>query len=113
MKILPLKAKEKGTYVVTLNYYDEDGDALTPTTMTWTLSNPAGETINSRADVSIAVPSTQNNVVLSGLDLAITESASEVMRVFTIKGTYTSSYGVGLPLNDEVGFYITNLKAVS
>lgn len=103
---LALKAKQSSTYVVTANYYDEDGTALDVTTMTWTLTNLAGETINSRADVAISSPTTQSNIVLSALDLAVPEAAKEVQRVLTLEGTYTSSYGSSLPLRDQVYFWI-------
>jgi len=110
--ILSTKAKKNGTFVITVDFTDEDGSTLTPTTMTWTLSNPAGETVNSRVDVNIESPSSSEDIVLSGDDLAIPESSREVLRVLTLEGTYTSSYGAGLPFKDQVHFWIEDLDAV-
>jgi len=110
--ILATKAKKNGTFVVTVDFTDEDGSTLTPTTMTWTLTNPAGETVNSRLDVSIAAPTSSENIVLQGDDLAIPESSREVLRVLTLEGTYTSTYGADLPFKDQVYFYIEDLDAV-
>ena len=51
------------------------------------------------------------NVALTGDDLAIIAGVG-LLRIFTIKGTYDSTYGTGLNLTDVVKFNISDLKAV-
>ena len=100
---------EGSTYIVKLTYYDEDGVAETPATMTWTLTDRSGTVINSRSDIAIAAPSTSNNIVLSGADLTIGAGGAE--RVLMAEGTYNSTLGNGLPLRDECWFVIDALVA--
>lgn len=106
-------AEEESTFAIGMQVVDNLGAPVIPTTATWTLTNSAGAIINSREDVAISIPAADMTVALSGDDLAL--SAGEdtpVPRCFTFKGTYTSSLGSGLPLNQEVWFYIENLVAV-
>ena len=105
-------AVEKSTYIVTVAFTDEDGDALTPAAITWTLTDVSGAVINSRSDVVVTVPAASINIVLSGLDLAIISGVTN-KRVLTVEATYNSSYGTGLPLNARAEFTIEPLVAVS
>lgn len=109
---LSVTPAEKSTIVITASYFDEDGNAITPKTGTWTFSDPNGTIINEREDVVISGLSTSNNIVLSGDDLAITINTGHE-RVFTLKITYDSSYGNDLPLNQEARFNLENLINVS
>lgn len=108
-------ANENGTYVVNIQPTDEDGDAVTPKTLTWTLTDEDGSVINSRQDVTISSLSTSMDVILSGADLAIQAGETDpvVLRKFAIKGTYDSSLGNDLPLTDEATIGINNLAAIS
>ena len=111
MATLTVTAKEKSTYVIVVTISDEDDAALIPNSLTWTLTNDVGTVINSRDTVSIAAPASVNNIVLSGLDLAIADSERRG-RVLTVEGLYDSSFGNGLPLKGEVTFEVTDLVAV-
>jgi len=107
------EAIEKGTYVITVEFEDEDGDAITPKTLTWTLSDKKGRIINSREDVSVVTPSSSNDIVLSGNDLALPNTDNRV-RIFTAEATYDSlSYGNDLPIKEEAEFVVRKLINVS
>ena len=108
-------AVEKSTYVVTLSFFDEDNDAVTPATGTWTLTDADGTVINSREDVVISSLDTSVDVVLSGDDLAVSSGFSGISekRIFTFEGTYNSDLGVGLPLKDQLVFPVYNLGAIT
>jgi hypothetical protein len=108
-------AVEESTYVITLNFTDENGDPVTPTAANWTLTDESGAAINSRENVVLSGLAAEMEVVLSGNDLAISSGFSGVseMRVFTIEATYNSDLGVGLPLKDQLKFPVYNLAAVT
>lgn len=105
---LTVNPTEESTLVITASYFDEDDNAITPKTGTWTLSDANGTIINEREDVVISGLSTSNTIVLSGDDLAITINTG-FERVFTLKITYDSSYGNDLRNNDEATFNIKDL----
>lgn len=116
MEISSTVAREEGTLVVQCVFTDEAGSAVSPNTLTWTLSDRQGTIINSRENEvvpGVDIAST-TYIVLSGNDLAFlsTEVGAEAERIFTLKGTYDSTYGNDLPLNYEVMFYIPNLVNV-
>ena len=106
-------AVEKSTIVITVSFTDEDGNAVSPATMAWSLVDKDSTVINSRDQVSISNPSSTEDIVLSGDDLAVTESKSRVARWLVLEGTYNSDAGSGLPLKDQCRFYIDNLKKVT
>ena len=106
---------EESSGVITLTYTDEDGNAVTPATGTWTLTDKDGTVINSRSDVAISSLSTTNDVLLSGDDLAFqtSESGREVVeRLFVFEGTYNSLLGNGIPLKEQGRFFIDNIQVV-
>lgn len=104
------KVKEEGTAVVGMAFADEDGDAATPTVITWTLTNTEAVVINSREDVSVASPAAALDLVLSGDDLAIGDNGRE--RVLTVEWEYDSDLGSNLPEKDELRFEIEELQNV-
>lgn len=112
--ILTKKAHEEGTYVITADFYDDLGVAVAPDTLTWTLTDEAGTIINSRSDVSVSTPTSSEDIVLSGDDLALqTGESGDTMRIVTIEATYDSTTGLDLPLKDTATFYIKDFKVVT
>jgi len=101
-------AVEESTFALELALSDEDGAPLTPKSLTWTLTDLAGNVINERADVEITTPASTVTIVLSGTDLALPERAAPI-RVVTLEGTYDSDLGNDLLLKEEVQFAIRNL----
>lgn len=105
--------KEKSTCKITASFEDSAGNAVTPKTATWTLTDVYGTVINSREDVNIASLDTSVTIVLSGNDLKIQANESGgVIRLFLIEATYDSDLGSDLPLKDSCQFTLENLKAV-
>jgi hypothetical protein len=104
---------EKSTAVITVSFSDEDGNAVAPDSMTWTLTDRNGNVINSRQDVVLSSPTSTEVIVLSGDDLQIVDSDDDGVRILTFEGTYTSALGSGLPLVDACSFVVENLKAVT
>jgi len=111
---LTTHAKEKSTYIITASFTDEDDAAVAPKTLTWTLTDDQGDVINGREDVEVSSPSSSEDIVLSGDDLALQSGeTSRGVRILTVEGTYDSDAGSDLPLNDEIRFIVDGLVAVS
>jgi len=103
MTVLNTVATNESTYVLTCTFTDADGTAVTPNSLTWSLTDGSGNIINSREDVSVT-PSSEISVVLSDDDLSLEDGLS---RVFTIDGNYNSlEYGNSLPIRDQANFKI-------
>lgn len=115
---MPVKLTSAADHVVegsacgiVASFTDEEGAALVPLTLTWTLSDTEGNVINSRADV-VVTPASSVTITLSGNDLEMTETekvATEedfVLRVLTVEGTFNSDLGSGLPIRDQVTFAV-------
>ncbi len=109
--ITSVRANEKGTLIVSSSFTDEDGTAVIPETLTWTISKTDGTIVNARQDVAASAAETVK-IVLSGDDLQIFPG-DNLQRVLTLKATYNSTLGTGLPLNDEVYFSIEDLVNVA
>jgi len=109
---LSVSASEGSTYIVTLTFTDENGEAVVPDTVTWTLTDTLGTVINSREDVS-ETPAGSIEIALTGDDLAV-DGYSSPVRVFTVEATYTSStFGADLPLTASARFTVEALAGVS
>ncbi|KKL88988.1 hypothetical protein LCGC14_1919190 [marine sediment metagenome] len=100
-------AQEEGTYPIVLTY-TLGGSALTPDSVTWTLSRPNKTIVNAREDVVIETPGTTNTIAPSGDDLAIL-SDSDIDRVITAKIVYSPG---SLPQNAQAEFKIKPLDQV-
>ena len=109
MTRLRLRAVERSTYVVRCDLTDEDGAAVVPTSLTWTLTDRAGGVVNSRQDVPVSAPAARVEIVLSGDDLA---PRSDPWRVLTVEAVYTSSLGQDLPLKAACSFALEELAGV-
>ena len=102
---LTTEAVERSTYVVDLTFTDENGDAVTPTAVTWTLTDELGNVVNGRDGVTVS-PVAEVAVVLSGLDLAVGGDLAGLGRRLLVEATYDSDLGSNLSLKDEVRFKI-------
>ena len=105
-------ADEKSSYTIVATITDEDDAALTPSSITWSLRDRWGNTINARSAVSIASPASANNITLSDDDLAL-DVVSDPKRILTLEAVYNSSYGSGLPLKAEVEFQVSDLIGIT
>ena len=108
---------EKSSGVVTAAFEDEDGDAVIPTSILWTLTTVDGVTvINSRDQVVISTMAASVDILLQGDDLAFTETEQDVKEVdrrLTIEAVYNSSLGTDIPLKDDKIITIRNLQYIS
>lgn len=101
-------AAELSSYVITLTFADENGDAVVPETISWSLVDLSGSVINSRRDVEIAIPAASVDVVLNGDDLVVNGDSATEQRSLIVKTTYTADSGV-LNLNSAVLFDVLRL----
>ncbi len=106
---LTVRALEDSTYVATFAFTDENGDAVTPNSITWTLLDVYRRVVNGREDVVVAAPAASVDIVLSGDDLE-PYSAKETKLLMTVTADYDSSLGLGLPLIDQCWIPIDALK---
>jgi hypothetical protein len=102
------QAKDGATYVVPVSFTDEDGSAVTPNSIQWSLRNEDGTIVNSRTSDS-ETPSTSVNIVLQGADLLYSDGHK---RVITVEATYNSTLGTSLPMKGEAEFFIDDLVGV-
>lgn len=107
---LTVMPAEKGTAKATVTFTDETGASVTPTAVTWTLTDTSGNVINSRLDVT-ATPGATVTFALSGNDLAVT--GNDVRRVLLVEWTYNSTLGTGLPGKAQAFFSVEQLVGVS
>tara|TARA_R100000655_G_scaffold71272_1_gene109656 strand:+ start:519 stop:860 length:342 start_codon:yes stop_codon:yes gene_type:complete len=107
-------ANEESTFFIDASIYDENENAITPTSLTWSLFDTEGNVINSREDVSIANLSSVVEIVLSGDDLALSNSETSAMikRYLVVQGTYDDSNSDSRSLTEEFIFFIKNLTGI-
>lgn len=103
--------REKGTAVFTIAFTDETDAAVTPSAITWTLTDLDGNIVNSRNAVAVGTPANSIVIVLSGNDLII--GAHGTKRQLLVQATYDSDAGSDLPNNQAINFVITDLVAVT
>ena len=103
---------EGGTFLVTVSFYDEKGNAVTPQSLKWTLSDMEGRVVNNRSEEEISDLSSTVDIFLTGDDLAVFED-DNTRRILTVWGTYNSSHGNNLPLREQFIFEIEKLIAVN
>jgi len=111
-----VEANEKSTLGIVIDFTDDDGAAVAPTSATWTLTDNSGNIINSQEDIVIASPASSETITLSDNDLQILSNETtleNVGRRFLIEAVYDSSLGTGLSLRDSCFFVIRNLAAVA
>lgn len=104
MIVLSEPAVEQSVFWITVDFLDEDNNAMAPDVATWTLTDMQGNLINSREDVSITDPETEEVIELSGDDLVV-DGNDIVQRLLTVEGTYTSvNYGASKPFKIQIQF---------
>ena len=92
-------------------FIDERGSAVTPDTLTYTLTDPYGNVINNRITATIT-PATAVVVGMTNNDLQLSGYSGN-LRWLLFEGTYNSvTLGTGQSLRDNVGFYIDDLVKV-
>jgi hypothetical protein len=116
------RANEEGAIYIDLAPTDEDGNAVTPATLAWSLTDINGSLMNDREDVdfesddgtgSAGVLSTAMTLKLFGNDTALHTTAGSNERVVTFKYTYVDGDGDTVQDNQQIGFYIDDLVNVT
>ena len=93
---------------------NEDGVVTIPDTFKWSLTDSDGNIVNSLEDIEIEELGQVQTVFLYGDDLQmVSGTGSNRMRRLLIEATYTSDFGIGLPVNDEYIFYVKDLLYIT
>jgi hypothetical protein len=114
-----LEAVRRGTIVLNCAFVDQDGAALenAPSSVSWTLKDTYGNTINGRSLQPIEPPAVNVRVILSGDDLDFVGldemKLSKVQRIIQFNAVYDSDLGSALPLVDYATFNIINPDKVT
>jgi hypothetical protein len=106
MIVLRAKATESSMYVISASFADPDGTAFTPKTCRWSLTDLGGLVINSRTKVLVPITGSTHSFLLCGADLLFSASPTGGARVFTLEGTFDSTYGNDLPFRTECQFEV-------
>lgn len=104
-------AEEKGTLALLVVVTDENGTAVTPLSLRWTLSDRDGTIINNRNQVVVGVPASSQTIYLAGNDLQIIDQTKQQeWRLFTVQ---TDMGDLAKPQHIEKGFWVKNLKNIT
>jgi hypothetical protein len=118
MQAMTEKVLEKSNYRLDWVLEDENGDAITPTALTWTLTDLSGNVINSRSAVVVTPLASSFSVFLTNADLALATAPEKPwlpyfeQRLVTIQATYLDG-GVTGYIKDSAKFSVCNEAAVS
>lgn len=105
-------AIEQSTFEVEFTFIDEDGNAVAPDTMTWTLHDGDLKPVNDREAEVIVTPGQTEIILLQGDDLKL-DGNDPITRYILLEGTYTSvTHGAGLPFRDQIAFGIEPLLKI-
>ncbi|MEN6532336.1 MAG: hypothetical protein ABFD89_01655 [Bryobacteraceae bacterium] len=108
------RVTEGSAWGVIVTLTDETGARITPKTLKWTLSTPAGAVVNNRLNVDEPAPGETTTIGLLGTDTEI--GAGEMVadgvarRVLTLEATYDSAtLGNDVPAKKEYWFEVEKL----
>lgn len=96
----------ESTAGIEVSFYDEDGVLVTPNSVTWTLLNSLGSTVNARQNVDVDTPASTVTIVLYGDDLRYADGKT---RYLLVDAVYSSDLGAALPLRNEIVFTLKKL----
>jgi hypothetical protein len=101
---------ERSTVALVTSFRDEGGELITPTAISWSLTDGDGNTVNGRSAVDVA-PANQVTVVLSGDDLALAQG-DDGRRQVVVRATYDGALGDDLPIVGVLEFTVRNVPGV-
>lgn len=106
-------ANEKGTYVVKVDFADEDDNGVTPDSVKYTLTDVKGNIINSLSCATIdCALSTSITIELSSDDLAV-PNRRQTRRKLLIHAVADLQIGNNRDIYDECEFEIANFIGLS
>ncbi len=106
-----INEQEDATFTVEVK--DEDGLVVTPTALTWTLTDEWGEVVNDKADQDASTLADLSLVDLAPTDTIVQTAERKkqhVPRKILFTATYNSNYGIGRQKKKEHSFEIKNLR---
>lgn len=110
MDKLTLRAQDKSSYIVKVDFTDETGASVTPLSAVWTLTDKHENIINSRNQVAVGSLASTVYIALSGDDLAFSDG---IVRYLTVESTYLSSTtGTVLPVVNSAWFTIGDAPSI-
>lgn len=101
---------ERSTVALVASFRDEANQLVTPTAITWSLTDGDGNVVNGRNAAAVA-PASQVTVVLSGDDLAMS-AGDDGRRQVVIRATYDGTLGSDLPIVGVLEFTVRNVPGV-
>ena len=101
---------ERSTVALVASFRDEANQLVTPTAITWSLTDGDGNVVNSRNAAAVA-PAEQVTIVLSGDDLALTQG-DDGRRQVVICAEYDGTLGSDLPIVGLIEFTVRNVPGV-
>ena len=107
-------AIEKSTFAIGCAFADENGAAVTPDSINWSLVDDKGNPINNLTDQAVVSPAPSITIVLSGEDLQLRNQANDYeLRYLEVSAAIDSDLGDDLPVKDCCEFKVLNLKSIS
>jgi len=105
-----LFAAQGGALVFTITFMDQNGVKVTPTTITWSLSDEKGSIINGRQNISVTPATNPVVIKLNGPDTQFVAGGSDTgKRVLSIYAQYTDATLGTMNLPQEFPFDIEHL----
>ena len=105
-------ADERGTYIVKVDFEDEDGNGVIPDSIKYTLTDPKGAIINSLSSVAVGTPATSVNIELTSDDLAVLNRRN-TRRKLLIHAVADLQIGSNRDIYGECEFEIANFIGLS
>lgn len=104
---------ENGALFVTASFFDESTPpaAVTPTSITWTLTDAMKTIVNNRSQIAIT-PDDSITIVLKGDDLALDPAYVGTTRHLLLEWLYDSTLGDDIPGKAQLAFDIVDLTAL-
>lgn len=101
---------ERSTVAFITSFRDENDELITPSVITWSLTDGDGNVINSRAAESVT-PSNTITIVLTGDDLALA-AGDDGRRQVVVRAEYDGDLGDNLPVTGMIAFTVRNVPGI-
>ena len=99
-------ARDGSVFVARCSFFDEEGNAVAPTSLSWTLLGPDLAVVNGRTSETVSSPAAVEDIVLTPADVAYADGA---LRYLILNWEYNSSLGTGLAGREEAEINIDDI----
>lgn len=103
---------ERSTLALVASFRDEADELITPTAITWSLTDGDGNVLNERDELAVTPPANTITVVLAGDDLAMA-AGDDGRRQVVIRATYDGDLGDDLPITGLIEFTVRNVPGIA